>query len=183
MSEVKIDKGLVQQKKISEEIENYISKLDFGLLGFLWCQGTKEDKARFLFNLLKNTKSEEDSIDYILTWRNKNLEYSFKKLMYLSVEFPIEVYQEFENTVVFELATIKAEFDDFEKKYSLICNKPFYDFNQFRHKISYVDLYEDWFVDPIFGDYTATLTKDQFVKRLSHKKKINWIFNSYDIKN
>ena len=34
-------------------VDDYMTKIDIGLLGFLWCQGSKELKAKFLFDLLK----------------------------------------------------------------------------------------------------------------------------------
>jgi len=38
-----------------------MTKIDIGLLGFLWCKGKKEDKAKFLFDLIK---ADQLSIEY-----------------------------------------------------------------------------------------------------------------------
>ena len=45
---------LYEDKKRAKkyDIDQFMSKIDIGLLGFLWCQGTREDKAAFLFDLL-----------------------------------------------------------------------------------------------------------------------------------
>ena len=48
------------------DIDNLCSKLVVGALGFLWCKGSKEDKAEFFFDLCviptskRNRKQLED---------------------------------------------------------------------------------------------------------------------------
>ena len=40
-------------KKVGDQIfETCLSKIELGLLGYLWCQGEKVDKANFLMSLL-----------------------------------------------------------------------------------------------------------------------------------
>ena len=60
--------------------------------------------------------------------------------------------------------------------------KSFYDFNQFEYKISYEDLYEDWFIEQVYGNASAKLFKQQFIKKLSKNMKISYIFSSRDLR-
>ena len=58
----------------------------------------------------------------------------------------------------------------------------FFDFTNFQYRINYEDLYEDWFIDVVFGHASAKLFRDQFIKKLSKNQKIGYIFASRDLR-
>ena len=37
-----------------KQLDSIAMKLDVGIIGLLWCKGSKTDKANFLFDLVKN---------------------------------------------------------------------------------------------------------------------------------
>jgi hypothetical protein len=71
-----------------------LSKLDLGIMGFLWCQGSKEEKAEYMFNLSTiyritnaaagrgsaNSSMVMESSPDFLVWTNRNLKYIFKRM-------------------------------------------------------------------------------------------------------
>jgi hypothetical protein len=58
----------------------------------------------------------------------------------------------------------------------------YYDFKKFEHQLPYEFLYEEWFVATIFGSSNCKVNKRKFVKRLSTKAKMDFVFNSFDLR-
>lgn len=89
--------------------------MDIGILGFLWCEGTKKQKAKFLWNLIRADPVEDpndsvviaankakmramspklnrnpnkaDATEYT-SWSNPNVRYSFNRLFEFAIDFP-----------------------------------------------------------------------------------------------
>jgi len=58
-----------------------------------------------------------------------------------------------------------------------LANGPF-DFNKWEYKVPYSDLFEEWFIEPIFGSSSAKVTRMNFVKKLSKQGKLDFFFTS-----
>lgn len=87
-----------------------MSRLDFGILGFLWCTGEKEEKAKYLFELAKTsaknkmsfssptkTSFEDKEEGKIIVWTNRNMKYIFKRMFEFSIDLPYNAYGDFES--------------------------------------------------------------------------------------
>lgn len=48
-----------------EQLDSICCKLDVGLIGLLWCKGDLEDKANFLFNLVRHPPKRDAEGRYI----------------------------------------------------------------------------------------------------------------------
>lgn len=94
--------------------QNKIDLLSFMCMGFLWCKGTKEEKADFLFEILIEPLSEsavefkkvsalkefdfegmydDDSFQHdepILVWTSQQLNKAFHKLFLIAIDLPID---------------------------------------------------------------------------------------------
>lgn len=55
-----------------EQIDSICCKLDVGLIGLLWCKGDLEDKANFLFNLVRHPPKRDANGTYIDARKHPN---------------------------------------------------------------------------------------------------------------
>ena len=103
------------------KFETYVTKLDFGVLGFLWCSGSPKDKTSFLYDLAKYRKGGmnnttfmsptktaksilmssgsspgKESKDDFIVWSNPNLKHIFKRIFSLSIDLAKDLKEEFE---------------------------------------------------------------------------------------
>jgi hypothetical protein len=96
-----------------------ISKLDLGILAFLWCKGSKSDKLDFLYSLVKNRNDIEEEVqgnswlratkrvnkksyfgfggdvdlqDDSIVWSDVNLAHIFHRLFEFSIRLPRDLY-------------------------------------------------------------------------------------------
>ena len=79
-----------------ETFDQYVSRIDFAILGFLWCEGEKEEKAKFLFELANSNQKKSKSFsspgspkqrgsagideENIIIWTNRNMKYIFGRM-------------------------------------------------------------------------------------------------------
>ena len=86
----------------------------------------------------------------------------------------------FKNCEILDLDKIIDQKPSFTKD---IKNLPeeFFNFDQFEYKLNFEDLYEDWYLDQIYGGFGASISKESFTKRLV-KKHMKWVFNSYTLR-
>ena len=73
------------EQDTTENLINITSKLEFGVMGLLWCQGTQDEKADFMYNL--TCPVNED----VKVWSENNFKIIFKKLFFYSIDLP-ELY-------------------------------------------------------------------------------------------
>jgi hypothetical protein len=55
-----------------EQVDSICCKLDVGLMGLLWCKGALEDKANFLFNLVRHPPTRDANGQYIDARKHPN---------------------------------------------------------------------------------------------------------------
>ena len=78
------------------------------------------------------------------------MRYIFKKLFEFSIDMPFDLFDDFKSfTICDEDKMIEANPN--LKKELANTSMQFFDFTQFQHKIHYEDLYEDWFIEQVFG--------------------------------
>ena len=71
------------------DFEEFTTKLDFGVLAFLMCEGNKNEKAEFLYYLIQPGLEEEVS-----KW-DTELKLIFQRLIYFAVDLPEKYQQSF----------------------------------------------------------------------------------------
>lgn len=72
-----------------EELFSYSSKLELGVLAFLWCSGTSKQKSKFLFQLANPSDQFE------ISWSDDELKFVFLKILQYSTELPLRYFQAF----------------------------------------------------------------------------------------
>ena len=70
-------------------IDNYTSKLELGVLGVLWCEGSHEDKVKFYGKLINPYN------DDIIQNANKELKFTFCQLFFFSQDLPEKLSDQF----------------------------------------------------------------------------------------
>lgn len=180
-----------------DQMVNLVSRIDFAILGFLWCEGEKEEKANFLFNLANSSAKKSKSFnsppkivsqrsgfideENIMVWTNKNMRYIFRRMFEFSIDLPYNLFETFETFTICDEAMM-IEANPQLKKQLNDKSMTFFDFTNFQYRINYEDLYEDWFIDVVFGQASAKLFREQFIKKLSKNQKIGYIFASRDLR-
>lgn len=176
-------------------------------MGFLWCKGSKEEKADFLFDILmgppptKKSKDlqkassmnvfdtegydsdhEDPQIEPILVWTSPSLLICFDLLFRIAIDLPIDptIQQEMKDLpVLFEEDLMRNFF--IKRQLKDINSQKFYDFNQFKYKLKYDLLVDDWFIDTIFYGNKSKVNKEEFIRHLN-RNNMTWIFNQYSLR-
>jgi len=71
------------------ELINYTTKLEVGILGLLWCTGSQKAKANFIYKL-----AQPDD-DPNVAWNDDELKIIFVRLVHFSIDTPSKWFQPF----------------------------------------------------------------------------------------
>ena len=72
-----------------EELVNYTSKLEIGILGLLWCTGNQKEKAEAMFKLIASNGTK-----YVSCY-DRELMFIFVKLLQFSIDLLSKYYSDF----------------------------------------------------------------------------------------
>ena len=61
-------------------------------------------------------------------------------------------------------------------------NLDYYDFTKFEFKLSYDELFDDWFVMNIFGEANVKIHRSKFVRKLAKKEKLEYLFDPFALR-
>lgn len=119
-------------KQLGADFNDFICKIDVGVIGYLWCIGEQYDKANFLFNLTRinrkkqysprkspyrRTTTNESEPEYnpkkdIIMWSNKNLKHIFIRLLEFSINLPFDLDQTFQEYGISDFEVIVQEYPE-----------------------------------------------------------------------
>ena len=85
-----------------------------------------------------------------MVWSNKNLEYVFKRMFQCAIDFPIDIWPNFEEYELWNINEFKRDQEMKKQLYS--AKKEFFDFYKWTHRVDYETLYEPWFINILFGE-------------------------------
>ena len=139
------------------DYKEYVSKFEITILALLWCQGSQEDKARALLNIIGTTLTE-DGEEEVELMTNELLQLAFKKLLYFSNDLPRK-----QELCSADLSNSK-EFQDMKLKEEM-----------------YSDLFIDWLIMSAFPTMPTECNKNDFIAtigmRLGPGTDLGWLFD------
>lgn len=139
------ERKAIKHKVSEDQIINYCTKIELGVLAIIWCSGTQQAKAEFLFNLASS--GSEQSI----SWSDEELKLIFVKLLQFATDLPLRYTEAF--------GEITDENIQFQNLFSIeeIIKEEIDPINDLDDK--YTEFYYDWFIDQIFPEFQSDCSK------------------------
>lgn len=88
------------------------------------------------------------------------MKYAFKKMFQIAIEFPVEAWPRFEEYELWNIVEFRA---DPVMAAKVLIQHEFFDFNQWEHVVYYLDLYEPWFVNSVFGKSNSKIDRKAWI--------------------
>lgn len=176
-----------------EELEQWTTKLEVGILGLLWCEGSMRAKANFFYDLANPTENAASGHINGLTWSDDELKFIFVKLLYAAVDLPKKYASQFKLLGGQQLNVIYDEESNLSVDEMIKCVE--HELAQSDKKYGDERYFDDWFIEPFFGDQSL-LSREICIERLVHgsltddidehgvprKATFNWLFDADQLK-
>ena len=123
----------VGDKIMYDELASYTSKLELGVLAFIWCSGTSKQKSKFLFQLANPCD------EYEIQWSDDELKFIFLKILQFSTDLPLRYFEQTPEFTIEEIINEEIKhLENLDEKYS--------------------EYFYDWFIDVVFPENSSSTT-------------------------
>ena len=86
---VVVERNAIKNYVPEKDLINYTTKLEVGILALLWCQGSQNAKANYLYKLANPQKQD------FIGWSDDELKFVFVKLLEYATDLPLRYFEVF----------------------------------------------------------------------------------------